>query len=428
MRYSFELNYNEADIAKMGIHNQASQYKDCSDMENTLNTRGYRLDNIDMLRGLVIVIMALDHVRDYFMAGTEQDPMTDPEVSAALFFTRWVSHFCAPVFVFLSGTSAGLMQARKSKLALGSFLFKRGCWLIIVEMLLISTAWTFSPGGIAQVQGLVLIPMQVIWVIGASMVALAAFQFLGARICLIIGLVIIAGHNTLDLFWPVTKIFDQDAPWWVALHGQASYAIGPVLLVFAYPLLPWIGVILLGFGATAIFEKIPEQRDKQLILSGLVFIALFILLRSADVYGDPNPWELQGDPIRTIIDFLNISKYPPSLLFVLITLGGAALLCAYASRIPTAIKKPLVTFGRAPFAFYVAHLYLIHALSVVLGVYQGFEVNQMLTIMFFYPKGFGISLFGVYAVWLGIVIALYPFSKWVVSVKMRRKDWWLSYV
>jgi len=404
------------------------QKKDFSGMANILNTREYRLDNIDMLRGLVIVIMALDHVRDYFMAGTEQDPMTDPEVSAALFFTRWITHFCAPVFVFLSGTSAGLMLARKSKSELGSFLFKRGCWLIIVEILLISTAWTFSPGGIAQVQGLVLIPMQIIWAIGASMVALAAFQFLGARICLIIGLVIIAGHNTLDWIWPSTKIFDQDAPWWVALHGQASYALGPVLLVFAYPLLPWIGVILLGFGTTAIFEKIPEQRDRKLILFGIVFIALFILLRSADVYGDPNPWEFQGDPIRTIIDFLNISKYPPSLLFLLITLGGAALLCAYASRIPTVIKKPLVTFGRAPFAFYVAHLYLIHALSVVLGVFQGFEVNQMLTIMFFYPKGFGIGLFGVYAVWLGIVIALYPFSRWVVSVKMRRKDWWLSYV
>lgn len=397
-------------------------------MANTLNTREYRLDNIDMIRGLVIVIMALDHVRDYFMAGTEQNPMTDPDVSAALFFTRWISHFCAPVFVFLSGTSAGLMLARKSKYELGSFLLKRGCWLIIVEILLISTAWTFSPGGVEQVQGLVLIPMQVIWVIGASMVALAAFQFLGARICLIIGLIIITGHNTLDWVWPTTHIFDQDAPWWVALHGQASYALGPVLLVFAYPLLPWVGVILLGFGTTAIFEKIPVQRDRQLILFGIVFIALFILLRSADVYGDPNPWKFQGDPIRTIIDFLNISKYPPSLLFLLITLGGAALLCAYASRIPSVIKKPLITFGRAPFAFYVAHLYLIHALSVVLGVFQGFEVNQMLTIMFFYPKGFGIGLFGVYAVWLGIVITLYPFSRWVVSVKKRRKDWWLSYV
>lgn len=397
-------------------------------MNNAQSNRAYRLDNIDMLRGLVIVIMAIDHVRDYFMLAAEQDPMTDPDVSPALFFTRWITHFCAPVFVFLAGTSAGLMLSRKSSKELGGFLFKRGCWLIAVEWFLISTAWTFAPGGIENVGGLVLIPMQVIWAIGASMVILAGFQFLGRKVCLFLGLAILVGHNALDWVWPSTAILEQGAAWWVQLHSQASYAFGPFLLVFAYPLLPWIGVILLGFGAAAVFEEAPERRDATLVKIGLAALMAFLLLRAIDLYGDPNPWQFHGQAVRTAIDFLNVTKYPPSLQFLLMTLGPAAILCAYAGRIPDAIKQPLVIFGRVPFAFYVAHLYLIHALSVGLGVLQGFEANEMQTLMFFYPKGFGISLLGVYAVWVVVIALLYPFSKWVASVKARRRDWWLSYV
>jgi len=397
-------------------------------LNSVLSTREYRLDNIDMLRGFVIVIMALDHVRDYFMVGGEQDPMTNPEVGAALFFTRWITHFCAPVFVFLAGTSAGLMLARKSPAQLGSFLLKRGCWLIGVEWFLISTAWTFAPGGLAQVRGLVFVPMQVIWAIGASMVVLAGFQFLGRRACLFVGLLIVLGHNALDSVWPSTDILEEGAAWWVSLHSQVSYAFGPFLLVFAYPLLPWIGVILLGFGSAAVFEEPPERRSALLIRWGLASVLAFVVLRVIDLYGDPNPWQLQGQAVRTVIDFLNVTKYPPSLLFLLMTLGPAAILCAYANRIPPAIKRPLVIFGRVPFAFYVAHLYLIHALSVGLGVVQGFDANQMLTIVFFYPEGFGIGLFGVYGVWVLVVCLLFPFSKWVASVKARRHDWWLSYV
>ncbi len=381
-----------------------------------------------MLRGLVIVIMAIDHVRDYFMFAAEQDPMADLDVSPALFFTRWITHFCAPVFVFLAGTSAGLMLARKSRAELGSFLFKRGCWLIVVEWLLISTAWTFAPGGIEQVRGLVFVPMQVIWAIGASMVVLAGLQFLGRRACLFIGLAIVVGHNALDLVWPSTNILEEDATWWVPLHSQASYALGPFLLVFAYPLLPWIGVILLGFGSAAVFEEAPVRRNAMLVKWGVATALAFVVLRAVDLYGDPNPWQLQGQAVRTVIDFLNVTKYPPSLLFILMTFGPAAILCAYASRILIAIKQPLVTFGRVPFAFYVAHLYLIHTLSVGLSVIQGFEANQMLTVMLFYPEGFGVGLLGVYAVWLIVVALLYPFSKWVASVKARRRDWWLSYV
>jgi hypothetical protein len=154
----------------------------------------------------------------------------------------------------------------------------------------------------------------------------------------------------------------------------------------------------------------------------------FVLLRAADVYGDPNPWQIQNGPLRTIIDFLNVTKYPPSLLFLLMTLGPAAMLCATANRVPGTLKRPLVVFGRAPFAFYVAHLYFIHGLAVVFGVVEGFDARQFLTYSFFFPEGYGIGLPGVYAVWVLAVAALYPFSKWVASVKARRRDWWLSYL
>lgn len=393
-----------------------------------MNARDYRLDSIDALRGLVIVVMALDHVRDYFMVGVEQDPMTNPDVGAALFFTRWITHFCAPVFVFLAGTSAALMGARKSPAELGAFLLKRGLWLIAVEVVLISTAWTFAPGGIAELRGLVMIPLQVIWAIGASMVVLAGAQILGRRACLLAGLAIVLGHDALGPVWPATTLLQEGAPWWVALHGQAAYAAGPFLLVSVYPLLPWIGVMLLGFGAGGLFERPSPRRERRLARVGVAVTLAFVALRAASAYGDPNPWQLQGDALRTAIDFLNVSKYPPSLLFLLMTLGPAAVLCAYADRVPEAIRRPFVVFGRVPFAFYVVHLYLIHALSVGLGVLQGFEPRQMMTIMFFYPAGFGIGLAGVYAAWLAVVVALYPFSSWVASVKARRRDWWLSYV
>jgi uncharacterized membrane protein len=392
------------------------------------NARGYRADSIDMLRGLVIVIMALDHVREYFMAAVELDPTTNSDVDAGLFLTRWITHFCAPVFVFLAGTSAGLMGARKRPPELGGFLVKRGCWLIAIEWLVISTGWTFAPGGIEQLRGLTLIILQVIWAIGVSMIVLAGLQFFGRRACALVGMALVLGHNLLDPVWPATSAFDEGSPWWAILHSQASYATGPYFVLSFYPLLPWVGVMLLGFGTSGIFEEKPARRDALLVTWGLVLTIAFLALRAVDVYGDPNGWQLQDGAISTAIDFLNVSKYPPSLLFLLMTLGPAAILCAYADRVSDAIKQPLVVFGRAPFAFYVAHIYLIHALSVGLGALQGFESRQFLTFMIYFPKGYGLALPAVYAVWLCVVVSLYPFSKWVVAVKARRRDWWLSYV
>ena len=259
------------------------------------------------------------------------------------------------------------------------------------------------------------------------MVVLAAAQFLGRPVCLIIGLAIVGGHNLLDAVWPVTRL-DQEGPLWAALHSQVGYGAGPFLLVFAYPLLPWIGVMLLGFGTSSVFDEAPGRRNARLVAYGLAAAAVFLALRAAGVYGDPNPWDVHGGATRTLIDFLNTTKYPPSLLFLLMTLGPAAVLCAFADRVPDAMKQPLIVFGRVPFAFYVAHLYLIHALCVGLGILQGFDARQLMTIMFLFPKGYGLGLPGVYLVWLVAIATLYPLCRWMASLKSRRRDWWLSYV
>jgi len=397
--------------------------------DTSADQRAYRLSSIDMVRGLAIIIMALDHARDFFLFAAEQDPMSDPNIAVGLFATRWITHFCAPVFVLLAGTSAGLMMVRKSPTRLARFLFTRGVWLIFVEWFVISTSSTFSPGGIAQIGGRVLVTMQVIWAIGASMVLLSGLQFLGRRACLALGIVIIAGHNLLDGFWPATRLFDEQWPLWVALHSQMALPVGPFLLIFIYPLLPWVGVMLLGFGLAGIFE-LPQVRCNALLLRiGMAVTVAFLVLRAFDVYGDPNPWQAQpGGTTTTVIDFLNTTKYPPSLTFLLMTLGPAAILCAFADGITGAVKDALIMFGRVPFAFYVVHFILIHTLSVFLGVIQGFDVSHMITIFFYYPKGYGVGLAGVYAVWMLVVVLMYPFCRWVAAVKARRRDWWLSYV
>jgi uncharacterized membrane protein len=391
--------------------------------------RAYRISSIDMVRGMVMVIMAIDHVRDYVMFSASQDPMADPNISVALFFTRWITHYCAPVFVFLAGTSAGLMSTRKSPAELGAFLLKRGLWLIAIEWFVIATAFTFAPRGLAQFGGLTGVPLQVIWAIGASMTVLALAQFAGRRACAVIGALIVVGHNLLDPIWPATTgPFDTQQPLWVALHAQMAVQAPPFFFVVAYPVLPWIGVMLFGFGLSSVFQRSPERRDRQLLLWGITATAAFIVLRGVGVYGDPNPWVAQGSAVRTLIDFLNVTKYPPSLLFVLMTLGPAAILCAYAERVPAAIRQPFVVFGSVPFAFYVAHFYLIHTISVVIGTLQGFAPGQMLTVMFFFPQGYGLPLAGVYAVWLLVILILYPFCKWMAGVKARRRDWYLSYL
>ena len=398
--------------------------------KKVLNTRSYRLENIDMLRGLVMLIMAIDHVRDLFMIAGVQDPMAQPDISTGLYLTRWITHFCAPVFVFLAGTSVGLMAKRKTKGELAKFLTKRGIWLIIVEIVIISTALSFSQiNGIEQLEGRILITLQVIWAIGASMIVLAGCQYFGAKYCLIIGIIIVFGHDLLGSFWPSGDLFSGLNPFWYGMLTQSSTIHGSFLFITGYPLLPWIGVMLLGYGLAFIFEKEPSERDKTLFWGGVSMFTLFFIIRLTGFYGDPNPWHIHEDSIKaTIFDFMNLSKYPPSLLFLLATLGPMAILCSYADKINGRIKDLLVMFGRVPFAFYVVHWYLIRLMSFALANYQGFELKEMMTFFFFLPEGYGVSLTGVYIVWVLVIVIMYPFCFWVAKVKSVRKDWWLSYV
>jgi uncharacterized membrane protein len=341
------------------------------------DARSYRLDNIDMLRGLVIIFMAIDHVRDFLMLASVQDPMAQPDIPASIYLTRWVTHFCAPVFVFLAGTSAGLMSARKTRHELAAFLCKRGVWLIFVEVFVISTAWTFSPfAGVPELGGHTLIVLQVIWAIGASMIVLAGCQYLGARACLVIGALVLLGHNSLDSIWPTGRLLGGTDPLWYGLMTCA-----------------------------------------------------FFVIRATGLYGDPNPWQVQdAGAVATVFDFMNVTKYPPSLLFLLATLGPMTIVCAYGDRVSGWLKDALVMFGRVPFAFYVAHWYLLRLISFALAKYQGFELSEMMNFFFFFPKGYGVTLVWVYVFWFLLLAILYPFCKWVADVKTRRKDWWLSYL
>jgi uncharacterized membrane protein len=373
--------------------------------------------------------MALDHVRDSFMLGAVQDPTADPNVSPLLFATRWITHFCAPTFVFLAGTSAGLMARRRSPAELASFLLTRGLWLIVLEVLVISTAASFAPTGVDGFGGRIYIHLQVIWVIGASMVILAGAQFLGRRACLAIGAAIVLGHNLLDAIWPAAMTSASTAPLWAVLHSRQFYDVGPFAIYFNYSLLPWIGVMFLGYGAAGPFELPAQQRDQRLLRIGVSLVIAFILLRALNVYGDPHPWAVDVNrTAASIMSFLATTKYPPSLLYLLMTLGPAAILCAFGDRFRGAIKDALVTLGRAPLAFYITHFYLIHVGAILVGIAQGFSAEQFLTPYRFFPKGYGVSLLGVYLIWITLVVILYPLCRWVAAVKARRQDWWLSYV
>jgi uncharacterized membrane protein len=389
--------------------------------------RAYRMASIDVLRGLAIIVMALDHVRDYMMVGSTQDPTADPATGPLLFATRWITHFCAPTFVFLSGVSAGLMAHRKSPSNLARFLLLRGLWLILLEVFVISTASSFSPLGIAELGGRTYVGLQVIWAIGASMVVLAGLQYLGMRACLVFGATIILGHNLLDTVWPTGGATAQ--PLWTVLHARHTYQAAVFSIYFSYPLLPWIGVMLVGYGSARLFEAPAKSRDRRLIGIGVGLLLAFILVRLLDIYGDPHHWHFDpGNVAATVMAFLATSKYPPSLLYLLMTLGVAALVCAYADRLPGAPRQVLVTFGRAPMAFYVAHLYLIHAAAILLGMAQGFAAQQFFTHWRYFPRGYGVSVSGVYLIWIAVVAILYPLCHWMAALKSRRTDWWLSYV
>jgi len=397
-----------------------------------------RFAEIDMLRGLVIVLMALDHVRDYFHAGGFRvDPLDPATTTPILYLTRWVTHLCAPTFVFLAGLSA-FLQARKGKTggALSRFLLTRGLWLIFLEITVLSFGWSFG------------FPypffLQVIWAIGWSMMALAALVLLPRAAVLGVGLVVVFGHNLLDPITP--QQFGGAALLWTFLHEGGPIFVGDTPIgLMAYPVLPWIGVMAVGYGAGPFFVEPAATRDRKLLMIGAAMLALFFILRFTGLYGEPavaaaagnygaaGAWRDQPGIGAQAMAFFNVQKYPPSLLFLLATLGISALLLPLLAKLKGAPAKVLLVFGAVPFFFYVLHIYLVHGLAIAANAAAGRNVDGLFNYLinaFTAPaklEGLGFGLGGVYLAWIGALLILYPACLWFGGVKKRRKDWWLSY-
>ncbi|MGH6865724.1 MAG: DUF1624 domain-containing protein [Methyloceanibacter sp.] len=371
-----------------------------------------RLQSIDLMRGLVVALMALDHTREYFSdTGLNPRHVTEP----VLFLTRWITHLCAPTFVLLAGISAYLYTTRgKTTGEVSRFLLTRGLWLILIEFTLIRFGWTFDPNFFYDpVAG-------IIWVIGASMVALAAIIYLPRWAILALGLGMIAGHNLLD--GTEAGRLGSAAPLWHVLHEPGRIGINPQFSFYIlYPLIPWIGVMALGYGLGPVMQLEPSERRHVLFWLGAAVTLGFILLRAVNLYGDPGPWSGQASPLATVLSFINCEKYPPSLLYLMMTLGPALMLLSVKEHTRGRIADWLTVYGRVPFFFYVVHIYLIHLLAVAAGLALTgkFEIGE---------SGVDLGLPAVYLVWLVVLVLLYPTCRWFAALKQRRRDWWLSYL
>jgi uncharacterized membrane protein len=378
-----------------------------------------RLDAIDLLRGLVIVLMALDHTRGFFApGGAELRDVTDP----ALFLTRWITHYCAPTFILLAGLSAWLYGARgRSTGEISRFLFTRGFWLILLEFTIVKFGWTFSLG----FQGFF---MQVIWAIGASMVILAGLVWLPRIAIAVFGFALIFGHNLFD---GVTRgDFGAAEGIWTILHQPGILKIGTMPVGYVlYPLVPWIGVMAAGYALGPIYRLDAETRRRWLLgLGGAVTIG-FVLLRATNLYGDPAPWQAHESWSATVLSFINAEKYPPSLLYLAMTLGPALILLALFEGVGGRVAGWMLSFGRVPLFFYVVHLLFYHALAVIYAqLILGDSAWLFSSGPPQKPAGYGLSLPAIYVVWVAGLAMLYPLCRWLAAVKQHRREWWWSYL
>jgi uncharacterized membrane protein len=388
-----------------------------------------RVASIDFLRGLVMIMMALDHVRMYFGLGTwYSEPTNLATTTPLLFFTRWITHFCAPAFVFLAGTSAflyGMRRANSGETAL--FLLTRGLWLIFVELFIVNFAWTFDITYSFRI-------LQVIWAIGISMVVLSGLVLLLKWWILGIGILLVFGHNLLDSIHR-QGLSAQDVIWY-ALHQPNSVFIDSTHLInFVYPVLPWVGLMALGYGLGSLYHNdFPaEQRRRWLLRIGMSAVLLFMFLRWFNFYGEPHPWEQQSSLVFSLISFLNTTKYPPSLQFLLMTLGPALIFLSAIETLGNRLPKPVIVFGAVPFFFYILHLYVIHALATLWLLYQGRDWHQYILsareIMSGMLRDVGLSLGAVYGIWMLVILLLYPICKWYQSYRAKNPaKWWLRYL
>lgn len=375
---------------------------------------------IDLLRGVVMVLMVLDHARDFFFLA-HLDPTNLKSTTPLLFFSRWVTHYCAPVFVLLAGAAAYLYGARRSPAELTRFLLTRGAWLIFLELFVVHFGWFPDPTFRVTL-------LQVMWALGWSMIFLAGLSRLPLAVCAGIGAVLIVGHNLLDSVHAAQ--LGRLGPLWVFLHeSSASRVIPGHLVIFGYPLVPWCGVMAVGFALGALIHRDPQRWPQKVLRIGLVATGLFVVLRLLNGYGDPHPWSAQKDGVFTLLSFLNCQKYPPSLLYLLMTLGPALVFLGMAPRLAgSAAAQPLIIFGRAPLLFYVAHLFLMrYAELLIIYAYRGSSALDMNGGNFFLSAN--LPLWTAFAAWIITVLLLYPLCRWFVGVRARHPDKrWLSYL
>ena len=401
------------------------------------NKLQHRIYAVDLLRGVVMMIMMIDHIREFVHAGAlTSDPSDPTTTTVAVFFTRWITHYCAPTFVFLSGVSIYLQKlSGKSNDELSRFLWTRGLWLIFLEFTLIRFAIVFNLDytffGMAQV----------IWVIGVSMIVMAVLIYLPIKIVGFSGLALILLHNLLDGFGVSPSIAFAGTPpptigqsLWLVLHQNGIIPVFGTSSVFiAYPLIPWIGVMAAGYALGQIYSWDSERRRKLLFLLGAVATIGFVLIRAINVYGDPVPWKYQETGIGTFLSFLNTTKYPPSLLYLLMTLGPALLVLALTDLIDgKAIwQRICIVFGRVPMFYYILQWLVAHGAGILLAKLAGTDTSYLflgiLQMGQNAPKDYGFPLWVVYAVWVAGLILLFPVCKWWGELKRRNKDWTLSY-
>jgi uncharacterized membrane protein len=390
-----------------------------------------RVRSIDALRGLVMVIMALDHVREYFHSGPLHfQPEDLSRTTTLIFLTRWVTHICAPVFMFTAGIGAFFWLHRghgtgHTKFELSRFLWTRGLWLVVLELTVVRFALMFS-----LFSGPVI--LEVIWALGCSMIALGFLIYLPVRVLAVLSLLVVALHNLAD---PVRAASFGRLAWvWDILHRQGVFHVDGVSVQTAYPLVPWIAVMALGFCFGEVMALDSARRRRWLIGIGLTVTAAFFVIRGINRYGDPFPWS-NAVPGMTVLSFLRCNKYPPSLDFLLMTLGPAILLLGWLDRIEFSAVNPLIVFGRVPLFYFVVHLFLIHGLNFPAALirygHAGFLLNPLPSMggdMNLYPADYGYGLGTVYALWAAVVLFMYPLCLWFARLKSRRTDWWLSYL
>jgi uncharacterized membrane protein len=382
---------------------------------------GFRLESIDLLRAVVMILMALDHTRD-FLGVPGINPRDPAQTTVPLFFTRWITHFCAPVFFLLTGTGAYLSLRRKSRRQLSRFLFTRGLWLIFLELTL------FRCLGFQFNFDYHMTLLNVLWALGWAMIVLSALVYMPVSLTAVFGLVMIFGHNLFD------SVQSSNPIWSILHHCNFIVNFHQYSVFVAYPLIPWIGVTAVGYSLGRVFAWTWQHRRAFLLRAWVVATALFLILRSINIYGDPVRWSKQKSAASTVLSFLNTNKYPPSLLFLLMTLGPALVfLWAVDGRTPRFLR-PALTFGRVPLFFFLVHIPLIHVIAVVVcyvryaHVHWMFESPTIAQFPFTSPPGWGFSLPFVYLAWMCIVIALYPLCHWFATVKQRRREPWLSYL